>query len=444
MIATTATRQLDAERGLIGCILIDTRDTVIQQAVAADVDRAWFTDPRLAHIYQAAFDLFAAGKPVDCVTIGDALKPAGIVDSAALDALMSDAITTQHAAYYVEQMTAHHTRCALADVLLRLSSQVENLAPGDVADFVAKAQERVCRVGVADKDVRSLAGVARDVIADAKKPPEDRRGIPWPWPMWQRNLEPLTDELVYLAALPSVGKTALALNILTHAAQLGHRGSLASLESPRDKIVARLVQAMSGTDFRRLYRNPHSAKWSKVDAVPDALDALPLDITDTGMTCERLYAWGRAQVSRGAEFLVIDNMKHIRASEKYSGTVERFEAFSASLKWIRDDLGVPVIVLHHLTPRRDGSKADMNMSWSSEMEKDADLIMFLLEDDEGFTRYRSKDEPGNDAGIQSVRVEVRKNRDGRCAAFHMELCGETQQFTEEAKPQTATSGGGWG
>jgi len=420
-----AERQVDAERGMLACILIDTRDTVMQRAVAADMTRDWFADPKHGHVYQAAFDLYAAGKVCDCVTIQDALRPAGIVDGAMIDALMSDAVTTQHAPFFIEQMTAHHTRRTLSGVLMRLSAQVENLEPGDVADFVALAQEQICRIGVADSDVRSLADVARAIIAEAKKPPEQRSGIPWPWKTWQRNLEPLTDELVYIAARPSVGKTALALNIAAHAALAGHRVGYASLESPREKIVGRLVQALSETDFRRLYRNPHSIRWPRVDAVPALLEPMPLDIVSQGMTCERLYAWGKAQKSRGAELLIIDNMKHIRPSVKYSSPVEMFRDFSARIKWMRDDLGMALVVLHHLSH-------ELKLSWSDDIERDADMVLFMLEDEKGFENYQSKD--SNDSSTQSVRCEVRKNRDGPCKAFFMELCGETQRVSEEAKP----------
>ena len=437
MIAA-AERQVDAERGLIACILIDTRDAVIQQAVAADVDRAWFTDPRLAHIYQAAFDLYAAGKPVDCVTIGDALKPAGIVDGAELDALMADAVTTQHTGYYVEQLTAHHTRRLMGDTLLRLSSRIESLETGEVADFVATAQEQVCRVGVVERDTRSLADVARAVIADAKKPPEERTGITFPWETWNKLLEPLTDELFYIAARPSVGKTAFALNLAVYAAQCGHRTAFASLESPYEKVTARIVQAMSGVDFRRLWRNPLTTKWADVDAVPDKLESLPLTITQRRMTPESMYAWGKAQVAKGARLLIVDNMKHLAKSERYGSLIEMFRDYSARTKWMRDDLGVPVIMLHHLSH-------ELKLSWSDDIERDADLVAFLLDDDNGESNhYQDKHAPGNDAEIQSVRAEIRKNRDGRTGAIYMELCGETQQFTEEAKPQTATSGGGWG
>ena len=434
MIAT-AERAIDAERGLIGCLLIDTRDTVIQRAVEANITRDWFTDPKLAHIFQAAFDLYAAGRPVDSVTVQDKLKPAGIIGFEDIDALMDGAITTQHAPLFIKQVCDHHALRETMNILARLTSRGGNLESDEVADFIAMAQEQVCRIGIAERDIRSLADVARDIIADAKQPPEDRAGVPWPWAGWQRRLEPMTDELIYIAARPSVGKTALALNIATHAARAGHRVGFASLESPREKIVARIVQAMSETDFRRLYRNPHSARWPKVDSVPPVLETLPLDIVSEGMSPERLYAWGKAQVARGAELLIVDNMKHIRPSQRYGSTVEMFRDFSARLKWMRDDLGVPLIVLHHLSH-------ELKLSWSDDIERDADAVCFLLRGepaDDGWNNCRTADE--NNGWVQSVKADFRKFRDSTPGAFYMELCGETQQFTEEAKPETATQGG---
>jgi len=133
----------------------------------------------------------------------------------------------------------------------------------------------------------------------------------------------------------------------------------------------------------------------------EKIKALPIAIDDNGMTTDQIRAFGQMEQARGARLLVIDNMKHIRYRSKGSMT-EQFREVAQELKWIRDDLNVPVIVLHHLNKAGD-------VSWSDDIRRDADLLLFLAVDESSIPYT-----PDNDwQGQTIVNVNCEKARDGR-------------------------------
>ena len=99
--------------------------------------------------------------------------------------------------------------------------------------------------------------------------------------------------------------------------------------------------------------------------------------------------------------LLIDNMKHIKPSQKYNSVVEQFRDLSVRIKWMRDDLKMPVIVLHHLT---DGG----DVSWSKDIRRDADVLLYLTRD-EDLSIVPSQ--VNHYTGKAVVNCEVRKFRD---------------------------------
>ena len=104
--------------------------------------------------------------------------------------------------------------------------------------------------------------------------------------------------------------------------------------------------------------------------------------------------------------LVLDNTRHIRRGNSSESRVEWMGSLSARLKQLRDDTGVPLLVLHHATKPNEHGKEDV--SWSSDIRRDADCLVFLREDEERTTPYSGPDEMGRCC----VTFDVEKNRDG--------------------------------
>ena len=138
---------------------------------------------------------------------------------------------------------------------------------------------------------------------------------------------------------------------------------------------------------------------------------------------DQLLAWAKCEKKAGSKILAIDNMRHIRPGQKYASPVEQFRDLSVRLKWIRDDTGLPLIVLHHLTD-------DLDVSWSRDIRRDADILLYLIENE----TYSIKPTQENQWTEKSViDFEVRKNREGlRGFKVLGEFDKKRQTFTEYA------------
>ena len=119
-----------------------------------------------------------------------------------------------------------------------------------------------------------------------------------------------------------------------------------------------------------------------------------------------MYAWGRAEKRRGARLLVIDNTRHIRLPSGAS-RIDHMAEISVRMKQLRDDTRLPVVVCHHSMIDKKTGKEDV--SWSSDVRRDADMLIFLREDE---SRTRTPTAYG-DAGVYCINYDVEKNREGR-------------------------------
>jgi hypothetical protein len=151
---------------------------------------------------------------------------------------------------------------------------------------------------------------------------------------------------------------------------------------------------------------------------------LPIAIADHGMTTDQIRAFGQSEKARGAAMLIVDNTKHIRPSPsmRTRGPVEQFRALAQDLKWIRDDLGLAVVVLHHLN--KDG-----DVSWCDDVRKDADFLLFL----EPVPALCIAPTPQNNwtsKTILEVKVEKGRETGNRNAKPRVEFIGAVQTFTE--------------
>jgi replicative DNA helicase len=241
----------------------------------------------------------------------------------------------------------------------------------------------------------------------------NRSGLHWFLPTIDRTVGPLTDELVYLNSMPSVGKTAFSLNMVCAAAWSSVRCSFVSLESPRSKIAQRITSIVSGHNANAMkFRRTIDAHYDEAVEKLKAFKQMPSGWTFTARSIEQIYSWARTEQKRGSRAILIDNMKHIRTG-KADSTVEQFRELSLRLKEMKDMLGMAVIVLHHLND-------DGKVSWSRDIERDADIILNLVNADNDLA-----------AEVRRVKFICQKNRDGNTGEIDL-LFDKPKQTFEEA------------
>jgi replicative DNA helicase len=292
-----------------------------------------------------------------------------------------------------------------------LATSVEALKdtkPDDILQFVSAVQGDLLKVVESKEgDDTPMGDLALSMIEgwECTRP---ETLINWPLPSLRKYIASLTDELVFIVAQESVGKTALALQICNEISRsLGKVTSYNSLETAKKRLVKRLLQQEMHyrkklykiDDLTRKDANPLDRTDAKTLSL--RLNDLPIRFSDAPMTLEQIHSWARREKSNGSRLLVVDNMRHIQESKKYNSLTEKFQDFSLRLKWIRDDVKLPVVVLHHASYGKEGDK--MDVGWAKDIKKDADILIYMK---------RGKD-VNVDSETQDVEIIVDKNRDGR-------------------------------
>ena len=395
----------DAERAVLGAIILDCRE-VMSLALRAGVNPATFTDGACRIAWDAITRMYATGQPVDGLSLGNYLVTAGRADMPAKICAMIDAChVAAHAPYYIDMVRRSELRRAGLALLRRHEEAILTAADHDLSAAIAAIQADWCKIDGPRGDGRNLGEIATALIETWANRTEADDALRWPLNSMHRHMGPLTDELVYIAARESVGKTALVLQMLVQLGFAGVPTALASLESKKPKLVQRMIGMVGRVNTLAMRHGwPDGSATSVFKAAREAAEkikSLPIAIDDNGMTTDQIRAFGQMEQARGARLLVIDNMKHIRYRSKGS-TTEQFREVAQELKWIRDDLNMPVIVLHHLNKAGD-------VSWSDDIRRDADLLLFLAVDESSIPYT-----PDNDwQGQTIVNVNCEKARDGR-------------------------------
>ena len=223
-----------------------------------------------------------------------------------------------------------------------------------------------------------------------------RLGVTWPLPTMNEKIGPIVDELILLAAMPSLGKTALSLQLALMASKQ-HVVSFLSLESTAQKAIQRLIaQVTQCATLPMMHGRATAERFAEALEKWKAITSHKLRLRSGPHTVDQVRAWASAEKAQGSRLLILDNLKHVRTSQKFNSIPEQFRALSDSMKRIRDDVQLPLLVIHHMTE-------DEKISWSRDIERDFDLILSMTHDTKA---------SGQDLHRVVVDVTVLKNREG--------------------------------
>ena len=395
----------ETQNHLIGAISIGGME-VMTKCVNSGMTPDWFTSPIPRWCYKAAMEMFANGKPIDAYTLKCKVEEQGGKDlTVELSQWGSDVPSMENVPRYLEMAGNEHKLDQAIRELEFTKNAVEKMSVDDASETIAKIQTRWAELGHEANEVMTLAKAAAENYKDWTTPLEDRERpeIKWPLKQLQDIIGSLEEEYVVIGARPSVGKTAFVVQWGLTLAWDAIISSLASLESSTKKVAMRAIAitGMVNTIHLRRRQNNETEDLQARNAVKKLQDCC-YRVQDRGMNLDQLRAWAVGQKASGSNLLVIDNMKHIRTTERYSGENERFMDMSAKVKWIRDDVNLPVVLLHHLNK-------ELEMSWSDAIERDVDVLIRMTDDD------KNSQPPSADnhfLGRSIVKFDIMKNREG--------------------------------
>jgi replicative DNA helicase len=255
-------------------------------------------------------------------------------------------------------------------------------------------------------------------------------------------------EMIIIAARPSMGKTAFALNIAENIATVKHEPvAVFSLEMSKQQLAQRLLCSRSGVDSHKLRRNMLGADdFKTLSLTVGELSEAPMYIDDTaGLTLMSLRAKARRMKQRhGIKCVVIDYLQLMSApSAGRDGRQNEVSSISRGIKALAREINVPVICLSQLNrqaEQREGHRPRMSdLRESGSIEQDADVIMMLHRED----YYHRGDEEYTDTN--EAEVIINKQRNGPTGVVKLNFHGPTTRFNNPAThaQRASASGGGF-
>lgn len=413
-------QSLEAEAALLGSMILDAR--VIGDVIEIVKEAEDFAKPAHGAIFQACVKLYDKAQSLDMVQLHDHLKAADLLDDiGGLDYLISiaesvpSAVAAPHYARIVrDKATLRRLIQAAGTILLEAyegQDEVEKLL--DTAEQMIFELAEDTSTGEAS-DLKSLLDETFNRLDQA----QDRGGGVSGVETGFFELDEMTDglqqgEMIIVAARPSMGKTAFALNIAEHAAASnGVPVGVFSLEMGKQQLAQRLLCSRSGVDSHRVRRNQLGEDdFGQLAMAVGELSDAPLYIDDTpGLSLLGLRAKGRRMKARhDIQLLVVDYLQLMSASGAESRQQE-VSVISRGIKALARELSVPVICLSQLNraaESREGHRPRMSdLRESGSIEQDADVVMMLHREDY-YHRGDEEYEPNNVA-----EVIVAKQRNG--------------------------------
>lgn len=429
--AYTPPAHLEAEQSTLGAILV--RPAVLDELVGLLYEEDFYREAH-ARIYHAMMDLYGANFPVDLVTVCAYLKDRGQLEGCGgpvfLAGLSEEVGFATNATYYAKIVREKA-------ILRRLLDASQEIAGGclsqvaDVAEFVDRAGQKISEVmDERGAETYAIADLVPGEVGRLEGLYENRDrllGVPTGFTDLDRMLAGMQKaELILLAARPSMGKTALAVNISFFAARYGNVPvAFFSLEMSKEQLVRRLFASVGRIDASRLRSgNMQGQEWVSLQEASGGLMDTPIFINDKPRptSLEIRSQARRLKAKHGIGLVVVDYLQLMRDSKAKSREQE-IARISGDMKAMAKDLNVPVLALSQLNrevekrPNKRPVLADLRESGS--LEQDADVVIFIYRDEV----YR-KD--SLDKGIAEVRVA--KQRNGPVGLVKLTFLGEYTRF----------------
>jgi replicative DNA helicase len=441
-----APQNLEAEASLLGAILIDA-DALVKIADIVSVDD--FFDPRHQRIYEAIIALYEHRSPIDVLTLADQLKNTGFLDMVGGPSYLTELTNFVPTATHVEQYAQLVAQKALRRRLIKASQELTQLGydeAKDLKELIEEAETRLFEVSQkhVKQNVISLEAILAesfDRLDELHKDKGKIRGVPTGFKDMDNILAGLQrSDLIVLAARPSMGKTALVLNLAHNVAVQAKEAVLFfSLEMSKEQLVDRLLSMESGVDAWNLRTgNLSDADFEKIGLAMGALSEAPIFIDDTpGITVSDLRTKARREAhKRPLGLIIVDYLQLMSGGSRFGGSenrVQEISEISRGLKGVARELNVPLIALSQLSRSVESRSPQIpqlaDLRESGSIEQDADVVAFIYRED----YYNPETERKNITDIL-----IKKHRNGPTDNLELYFERDKQRFrsldTKHADP----------
>lgn len=456
---------IEAEQALLGAMMYNNK---AYDDLGGAIQAVHFYVPFHGEVFEAMEMLINRGREASPITLRQVLKSATFDTEADLLKHLTEMLEN---ANYVEDMKTLaevvHTTYVQRQLLALGQNVSHNAARAhtmpDTQEVVEEASSELFALGetgASSNTVRNLRGPLQEVIQraeEARKNDSKITGVATQF----TDLDALTggmqkSDLIILAARPSMGKTAITVNMAYNAARAYAKGAdngagvgIFSMEMGADQLAARLLSSAASINSQHLSTGQMSdADFGRLVAVSGELADLPIYIDDTPALSVNAVRSRARRMKRqyGIGMLVIDYLQLMQGSSAAAknNRVQEISEISQGLKTIARELNIPVIACSQLSravENRDNKRPQLSdLRESGSIEQDADIVMFLYREEYYLEKQLGMGaEEGGDEKLQqmserleSVRgkteVLVSKNRKGATGTIALQFQGETTTF----------------
>lgn len=438
----------EAESSLLGSLLIDADAYIKIGDMVASQD---FYDERHQKIFLAITSLQEKHIPLDVLTLSDQLKKTDdfeFVGGAGYIAELTNVVpTAAHIEHYAQMVASE----AIRRRLLKASQDINEIGYDDkksIQDVIEEAESKLFEVSQqhVKQDIASLEnilGESFDRIDDLHNNRGGTRGIPTGLKDLDRILAGLhRSDLFVIASRPSMGKTALMLNIALNVAIKADQGAVLifSLEMGKEQLVDRLLAAEAGVDAWKLRTGDGlvDEDFERLSSAMGHLAEAPIYIDDTsGITLSDMRTKARRlHHQHPLSVIIVDYLQLMSGGARFStvaNRVQEISEISRGLKILARELNVPVVALSQLSRSVESRSPQIpqlaDLRESGSIEQDADVVAFIYREE----YYNPDTEKKN-----ITDIFIKKHRNGPVGKVEMYFDRERQRYknleTKQAEP----------
>lgn len=424
---------LEAEQSVLGSMILD-RESI---NTAAEIIRPGdFYKLANQEIYETILILYNKGEPVDLITLSEELKNRGSLDKVGGMTYLADlsniVATTANTKYYCEIVEEK----SILRRLIKSCDQViaRSYEASDEVDAIIESAEQSIFDITQGRDREGFAPLS-EVLFDSFAQMEERAahkgqltGLTTGFLDIDYKLSGLQKaDLVLLAARPSMGKTALGINMAVNAALRADANvAVFSLEMSKEQLVQRMISSVAHVDLSKVISGQlQEEEWLKVIESMEPLSEAKIFIDDTaGISLLEMRAKARRlDLEHGIDLILIDYLQLMEMEGHSENRQQEISAISRGLKALAKELECPVIALSQLSRapelRADHRPILSDLRESGAIEQDADVVMFLYRDE-----YYHEDSELRNIG----EVIIAKHRNGPTGTVELVWKGEYTKF----------------
>ena len=428
-------QNLEAEQSVLGSILLKAKAF---HDVTEIIDPNDFYKENHRVIFEAMIRLFEKSEPLDLLTVTNFLQDHNQLDKAGSAAYLATLTSIVPVTANIRSYAGIIRQKSILRRLIQINTDVASRCydeQGNIDTLIDEAEQAIFDITGANKNqsftpIHQIIPEAFAQVETLYKKKELVTGIPTGYfgiDKMTAGLQP--SDLIILAGRPSMGKTALAMNIAQHAAMVEKIGvGIFSLEMSKEQLATRLLCSVGRIDSQRVRTGKlHDEDWPKLTRAVGMLSDSPIYIDDTpAISILEMRAKIRRLASKHELGLIlVDYLQLMRGRSNIENRTQEISEISRSLKAIAKEYRVPVMALSQLNrgleSRSDKRPMMSDLRESGAIEQDADVICFIYRDE---VYNKSEDNP--EKGI--AEIIIGKQRNGPTGVVKLMFLSEFTMF----------------